>query len=358
MNRARYTNKNSFENDFVQVPLPAGSVAPDSFKKNHSGIKVMKALFILFLFLTVIPGFTVAQSTGNTNWIPPEFCISSMEYRLYTMINSYRERYELPPIPLSKALCYVAETHVMDLVFHHPDKGSCNAHSWSDQGKWKPFCYPRDENKKNSVWDKPKELTDYKGKGYEIVYWENSPVVVDSIIELWKSMDYFNSFLMNTGTWQGKKWNAIGIGIYENYACAWFGEVPDPNGEPASCGQEVKPSQPAPEEVTVPTEKNEPAPKVVKEALKKKPVSAPIVKTESQKPGKDYYYIIVRGQSGQKEMQRVVNDLKSRGYPDAKILESRNLRRVSIMEFRVKPRADSALRQVKKTWTDAWILKQ
>jgi len=27
-----------------------------------------------------------------------------------------------------------------------------------------PFCYPKDENKKNSVWDKPRELTKYLQK--------------------------------------------------------------------------------------------------------------------------------------------------------------------------------------------------
>jgi hypothetical protein len=300
--------------------------------------------------------------------VPDSFCVSGMEYKLYTMINAYRQRYELPPIPLSKSLCYVASEHVKDLFFHHPDKGSCNAHSWSDQGNWKPFCYPRDENKKNSVWDKPKELTPYKGKGFEIVYWENSPVVIDSIIALWKSMDYFNSFLMNTGKWQGKKWNAIGIGIHENYACAWFGELPDPEGEPLICGQEPQPTVSQPKEIAVKKEKKEPA-KEVKEGkdVAKTEAAVPAENVRTTVPeisheipvaGAEHYYIIVKGVAPEKELQRYLNELLLKGYSTARLVEKNGKQRVSIMEFQEKSLADRALKQVKKIWEDAWILKK
>jgi hypothetical protein len=256
---------------------------------------------------------------------------------------------------------------VRDLYFHHPDQGSCNAHSWSDQGNWKPFCYPRDENNKNSVWDKPKELTPYKSKGFEIVYWENSAVVIDSIISLWKSMDYFNSFLMNTGKWQGKKWNAIGISIHENYACAWFGELPDPEGVPIICGQEPPNTVSPPEENPPITVKEETGKKTVPEKNidkkanpeKKKGRSAELkVKPENPAPGKEYYYIIVKGIAPEKELQRFLKDLQSKGYSSARLFERNGKQRVSIMEFPDKIEADSALRQIKKTWQDAWILKQ
>jgi cell division septation protein DedD len=298
----------------------------------------------------------------TANLVPASFCISSMEYKLYNMINAYRARYDLPPIPLSKSLCFVASEHVSDLFFHHPDHGSCNAHSWSDQGKWKPFCYPRDENKKNSVWDKPKELTTYKGKGYEIVYWENNAAVIDSIIAFWKSMDYFNSFLMNTGTWQLKKWNSIGIGIHENYACAWFGELPDPEGEPAICGQEPPNTVSQPKEKPVGTEKKEVLKKdVVQKAAPPKKIEKspePKISNENLIPGKEYYYIIVKGIAPEKELQRFLKDLQSKGFSSSRLLEKNGKQRISIMEFQDKSKADSALRQVKKTWQDAWILKQ
>jgi hypothetical protein len=299
--------------------------------------------------------------------VPGSFCISTMEYKLYSMINEYRQRFDLPPIPLSKSLCFVASEHARDLFFHHPDQGPCNAHSWSDQGNWKPFCYPRDENKKNSVWDKPKELTQYKGKGFEIVYWENSAVVIDSIIAFWKSMDYFNSFLMNTGNWQEKKWNAIGIGIHENYACAWFGELPDPEGEPYICGQEPQKTVSLPKEENIKKEsaktvmdiqgKNTAVKTVPPGPIDKAKVTAGKIGPENSLAGMEYF-IIVKGVGPEKELQRFLNDLQAKGYSAARLIEKNGKQRVSIMEFLNKSKADSALIQVKKTWPDAWILKQ
>jgi hypothetical protein len=334
-------------------------------------MKMTRILSILILSITWICGNAqVTEKPGNQ--LRDSVCISSMEYKLYTMINAYRQRYDLPPIPLSKSLCQVASTHVSDLYFHHPDQGSCNAHSWSDKGSWKPFCYPRDENKKNSVWDKPKELTKYRGKGYEIVYYENDAVVIDSIIAFWKSMDYFNSFLMNNGKWQGKSWNAIGIGIHENYASAWFGELPDPQGAPSVCGQETQKrllpeeNEPAPAETTqVDSNPIDKKPAEKKDGIKTTPSDNPkIVKmpdpieVSTIPSGKEYYYIIVKGIAPDKELERFLKDLHSKGYSSARMLDKNGKRRISILEFAEKSRADSALRQIKKTWADAWILKQ
>jgi hypothetical protein len=333
----------------------------------------MKSIrFLVLIFFCALQIISSGQTEGRiTKPVPANFCISPMEYKLYNMINAYRHRYDLPPVPLSRSLCFVASAHVKDLSYHHPDQGSCNAHSWSDQGSWKPFCYPRDENKKNSVWDKPKELTTYRGKGYEIVYWENSPTVIDSVIAFWKSMDYFNSFLMNTGKWQGKKWNAIGIGIHENYACAWFGELTDPEGEPSVCGQESKTTDTLPVEKHAVVEKKEP---VKKETVKKIPAEPkkvekspepkeaerlpePKISGEIPPHGNEYYYIIVKGIAPEKELKSFLKDLQSKGYSTARLLEKKGKQRVSIMEFDVKSKADSALRVVKKTWQDAWILR-
>ena len=322
-------------------------------------------LFLLVLMALNFSAF--CQQPGKRgNEVPSSFCISPMEYKLYTMINDYRARYDLPPIPLSKALCYVASTHVKDLFLNNPDKGSCNFHSWSAKGHWKPFCYPKDENKKNSVWDKPKELTNYRGKGYEIVYWENSAVVIDSIIAFWKSVDYFNSFLMNTGKWNGKRWNAIGISIYENYASAWFGEPSDLEGVPVVCGSipAVSPKAAAstPEKLkgesepakTTKAETLKPAPPKPKESRKspETQVQPAILQSPSGR-----FYIIVKSQSPRKEMLKTLDDLKKQGYPEAKMLENDNKLRVSVLDYTVKSSADSALREVKKIFKDAWILK-
>jgi hypothetical protein len=280
--------------------------------------------------------------------IPVTYCISPVEVDLYNKINEYRKLYDLPPIPLSKSLSYVAKTHVRDLFLNRPDQGACNFHSWSDKGKWKPFCYPKDEKKNFSVWDKPKEITPYKSKGYEIVYWENNPVNIDSILPFWKSIDYFNSFLVYSGKWQGKKWLAIGVGIYENYAAVWFGEIPDPEGEPWICGREQEkknsigdsgadtlktPAEPAGEPM-------KPETRVVTEA------------------SSGVYYIIISSQQPRAKSDQLAVHLVAKGFKDAKVLAKDNKVRVSIMEVNEKSKADSALREVKKIYKDAWIYKK
>jgi hypothetical protein len=308
--------------------------------------------FIGVVIFTLGFGFSAPCQKQNPSLkqvkIPVNFCISPVEVQLYDLINGYRKLYNLPPIPLSRSLSYVAKTHARDLFFNRPDQGACNFHSWSDKGTWKPFCYPKDEKKNFSVWDKPKEITPYKSKGYEIVYWENNPVNIDSILPFWKSIDYFNSFLIYTGKWQGKKWLAIGIGIYENYASVWFGEIPDPEGEPWICGRE-------PEKRALPDEpKKDSLTPAIKPSENQKKTLVKDVTMES--PGT--YYIIVSSQQPRAKSNQLASELIVKGYKDAKVLVKNNKVRVSILQVNSKSEADSALREVKKIYNDSWIYKQ
>ncbi|MGE5425082.1 MAG: CAP domain-containing protein [Syntrophothermus sp.] len=315
----------------------------------------------LFLCLMLLSGLTWGQSKE----VPRSFCISETENKLYVMINEYRARFNLPPIPLSRSLCYVASMHVKDLVTNHPDVNGCNSHSWSNKGKWKPFCYPKDENKQNSVWNKPMELTAYKSKAFEIIYWESEDALIDSVMMMWKSVDYFNNFLTNTGKWDGKKWNAIGIAVYQNYASAWFGELPDVAGSPKICGA---PEEAEPAEVTPPSVQPQPVVKAEKPSKKKPEVKevkqvkadtdtvvSPGVSMETTPMKMGIYYIITLSNQPQKVMQKALNDALSKGFNDAKIIQG-DKKRLSLAEFRLKAEADSALRVIRKTHRDAWIL--
>ena len=310
--------------------------------------------FLVFCFLLTAYNGNAHQLQKTANTIPSNYRISEVEMRLYGMINDYRRRYDLPPIPLSISLSYVASAHVRDLFFHHPDQEPCNFHSWSDKGPWKAFCYPRDENKKNSVWDEPREFTPYKDKGYEIVYWENSQVDIDSVFTLWKSVGYFNSFLMNTGKWQGTKWEAIGIGIYENYACAWFGQTADPGGPPLLEGQ-----NPVPKEVADTVKPSEMIQDNAQEAL-------PVVSGDSSQAATKAntaqgpplkYYIIVRSNIPVKDVQKFIIFYTEKGYPATKSLEHEGKARISIFETFDKAEAMAKLKEVKRTYRDAWLMK-
>ncbi|MGA3015066.1 MAG: SPOR domain-containing protein, partial [Bacteroidales bacterium] len=179
---------------------------------------------------------------------------------------------------------------------------------------------------------------------------------------------YFNSFLMNTGKWQGKKWTSIGIGIKENYACAWFGELPDPEGEPFICGQEPQKTVLPPLDVKSEQEKKKPEPKVElknknpkiihPDTTKKTIPPDSNVKPETIPVDKETYFIIVKGIAPEQELKLYLKNLQLKGYKNSRLIEKNGKQRVSIMEFKEKSKADSALRQVKITFPDAWILKQ
>jgi len=301
----------------------------------NTGIGIL-AMFGVLILLSINVRYTCAQTAVKQgNPVPQNFCIDAREMNLYLMINDYRQRYNLPPVPLSKSLSYVAALHAKDLFLNHPDQGACNFHSWSNKGFWVPFCYPKDENKKNSVWDKPRELTKYPSRAYEIVYWENNPLLTDTVMMVWKMEDYFNSFLLNTGKWQGKPWNAIGIAVYENYACAWFGEVSDPEGAATVCG-------------SVPTASKDTVKQAVQtEVLSQPKDSIPVT-----------YCIIVNSLLTKDAANKLVSTLKSKGYPDAKVLEKNGKFQVSISESQDKAAIMLKLKELKKMYRGAWLLKR
>ena len=309
---------------------------------------------ILFLFLSLFSLAGSAQLVAKQqNMIPAGFRVSEEEMRLYRMINDYRRRYDLPSIPLSASLSYVASTHVKDLFFNHPDQDPCNFHSWSDKGPWKAFCYPRDENKKNSVWDKPREITGYKGKGYEIVYWENSSADIDSVFNLWRSVDYFNSFLMNTGKWQGTKWEAIGIGVYENYACAWFGQQPDPNGAPLLIGESLVKK----EAVDAPKPQQSVNPETKTEAVSNKEQPGPAISTASTAAVAFTYNIIIRSNVPLKDTTKIMKLYSEKGFTNIKSFEKDGKARISVYETKNRAEATAKLKEIKTKYREAWLLK-
>jgi len=323
-----------------------------------------KIFFIVFLafLLELMPGFyptALGQKKAKQGKpVPTGFCISAEEMKIFGMVNQYRKQLNLAPVPLSKSLCYVARLHLKDLFFHPPDQGNCNFHSWSSHGPWKPFCYPADENKMNSVWDKPAELTRYPSKAYEIVYWENNPVVIDTVLSVWKTEPWFNNFLTNSGKWQETHWGALGIGIYENYACAWFGEAPDPEGPVYVCGEVPKPS------ISDSSIKVAPATAAKKTEIKKATAVSDTVagktsaRSDSVSKPSIIYYIIVKTSIPKKDAEKLVEKLKANGFPGASILTKNGKLRVSVFTSADRSTALEKLREVKKTYKDAWLLKE
>ena len=157
----------------------------------------------------------ISQSTSSA--------ISNDELNLYKLIMNYRLNNGLLSIPLSPNLSYVARLHAQDLELHSP---SSSMHSWSDNGKWKPFNYKGSENAED-MWNKPSELTNYTGNGYEIVSWTSGRMNPAMALSLWMESSQHNIVIINAGIWESLRWNAIGIAISAHYAIVWFGEEPD-----------------------------------------------------------------------------------------------------------------------------------
>lgn len=176
---------------------------------------------ILFLLFATRIAFSQAPSAST--------CLSAEEYKLYGLIMEYRKSNKLEAIPLSAKLSKVAQAHVRDLADHYTFdvKNKCNPHSWSSKGSWSSCCYTSDHKKAQCMWDKPKEIANYMGNGYEIAYYSSAGASAQEGMDGWKVSPSHNPLLINLGTWNQVKWNAIGVGIYKEYAAVWFGEERD-----------------------------------------------------------------------------------------------------------------------------------
>lgn len=82
------------------------------------------------------------------------------------------------------------------------------------------------------MWNKPRELTSYRGDGFEIsfystyIYEDENDFAADALAG-WKTSPGHNSVIVNLGQWNNTHWKAMGIGIYGNFINVWFGKEED-----------------------------------------------------------------------------------------------------------------------------------
>jgi hypothetical protein len=188
--------------------------------------------FILIQILLIIFHFSGKSqlSSGNLK-ILPEIHVSMEEWEIFQQINEYRAEKRLAPVPLSGSLTYVAQQHAMDLAENYHTSGRCNLHSWSAKGNWTSCCYTEDHKRASCMWNKPRELTNYSGDGYEIAYWTNEPLdpteFAKKALLKWKNSYEHNSVIINSHEWHRLDWKAMGVGYYKGYMVVWFGAEPD-----------------------------------------------------------------------------------------------------------------------------------
>jgi len=196
--------------------------------------------FLAILFIACL-SFIQSFSQENTQQkVLPELCLSQTEMILLKLINEYRVEQGLPTIKLSASLCYVARTHAVDQTAHHEYGSRCNLHSWSASSKWSSCCYTPDHKQAQCMWDKPRELTNYKGNGYEIAFYstfkyDTPETFARDILNGWKHSPGHNDVILSRNVFKNAVWKAIGIGVHGEYADVWFGKDEDTEKMPKGC---------------------------------------------------------------------------------------------------------------------------
>jgi len=290
---------------------------------------MIKSLHFLIIFLILIITSSFAQ---NKSKIPEDFCMTQDEYRLFSLINEYRTKLALNTIPLSKSLSYVAKTHAKDLAGNFNPASDCNMHSWSDKGNWKPFCFPKDQNRKHDVKDKAKELSNYPGKAWELTYWENSKADLDFVLDFWMSIPYTADMISSSNAWEKKEWKSMGVGIQDGYVLVWMGTDVDVEISTLICetGERIM-------NKSIPNELN-----------------APVVQNNT-KANEGTYFIIIGSFKVKSDASSAVESYHQMGYPNAVVIESQGRIRVAIDAFISQELADASLEKYRNKFQGAWI---
>jgi hypothetical protein len=282
-----------------------------------SGLAVLLSLIFLL------------PSAKTQEMIPDDFCINDKELLLYNLINNFRKEHGLAAIPLSKSLSYVARLHVNDLHHNRPDTANCNLHSWSDKGVWAECCYGRDQFNNTCMTSKPRELTSYNGKGYEIAFWENLDAIPEIVLDLWVNSAASREMIINADIWLDKPWKALGIGMHKGYAVAWFGDEDDQEKGVKICDS-VQASKQLLERVL------------------------PVRET----PENVRYYLIIGSFKERSLAEKEVTQLRTRGFRSPSVVVSGENYRVSLGTYDTREEALKAKGTLSERYQKAWLLKQ
>ena len=157
---------------------------------------------------------------------------SAEEAELYRSINEYRAINGVAPIAPSKSLSLVANRHVLDL---EENIGQIT-HAWSDAE------YDiSDSSTWPSMWEAPKRFgTKYEDNGFENAFFSSAGATAEDALNSWSQSGGHNAVILNQDVWASSEWNALGIGIYEDYAVMWVGESSDPAGRPKGNTKGIK----------------------------------------------------------------------------------------------------------------------
>lgn len=256
-----------------------------------------------------------------------EVCLSSDENRLAGLINDLRRQHKLPELTLSSSLTYVAKMHIQDLQTNRPDTSICSTASWSNKGTWTPCCITSLAPRLECSWNKPRELTSYHFRGYEISHYEEGIIQIDSLFLLWSKTWAILDMLLGRNAHSDKRWAVIGLAVSENYVSVWLGQRPDPAGKPNLCNDQQSQGLLLPDAQAV----------------------------TSDKSGK--YYLIFASFANRPDANEAVRRFRNTGFLNANVLARDGRFRVYINTFSSLKEAMDAQEKLKVQYPDIWILK-
>lgn len=291
--------------------------------KNSYPLRYIFAIIFAATIYLVLP----VKSILAQKKIPDNFCITFEEQLLFDKLNILIEDYGKSSIDLSASLSFVAKTHVNDLLLHHPDTSVCNLSSWSDKGEWTACCHNPYVPQQDCMWDKPKELTPYTYRGYELASYFEESFTVDSVINLWSETKEVLDMLLTEGNYKKKKWICMGIAMNEHYVSVWFGQRADRLDEPDICNGEEMAVTNDTMIATTPT-------------------------------GEIIYYLIFGSFTVPKDAKEAVKRYKKNGFENAGTLKSGKQTRVFLGQYSSLKEAMHAKQQLAYTYREAWIYKE
>ncbi|MBN2638594.1 MAG: SPOR domain-containing protein [Bacteroidales bacterium] len=280
-------------------------------KKLYSSLRIILTIGVIFTSFYV----------DAQHKIPSGYCMTSEEEQVAEAINKIREVYHKKPLELSVSLSFVAHTHVNDLQVNHPDTSICNLSSWSDKGSWTPCCFNPYVVKQECMWDKPKELTTYRYRGYELASYFQDGMNVDSLVKFLQDADDALDMILTQNDWEKKSWICLGVGLSDNYASIWFGQRPDAEGKPKIC-------------------KNNRHKETVKTEIHQK-----------------VYYLIAGSFPNMSDAKEALRRTKKNGFDQAGILEAKGRIRLYLDKYKSLKEATKARKKLPYEHRKAWILQ-
>ncbi len=277
---------------------------------------IMRGMLLFTAFLFVFSAKSQFSSIED-------FCISENDKALFEKINTYRESQGFKALKLSRALCYVANTHVKDLYFNNPDRRGCSMHSWSDKGRWKPMCFRSFDPNYKGMTAKPKELTYYRTDAYEMIYFSNINASAEEILKQWTELETSKAMLHQEGKWKKYNWSSIGVSTFKGYTAVWLGVGNDTGLAPEVCSLQAQ--------------------------------KTPLAKVQSNGPK---YHVIIESHSSLQKANLSVSRLRKKGYKSATVVSGNNKFRVSISSHQRQIDADKERKKINGTYKDAWIMKK